>query len=256
MQDVSVCVKSDIGFKRRKNEDAYLMVYQNEAGFDVASFGRMFAVADGMGGTAGGDVASKTACEGLLAYYAGESETEMDVNPLEWRLGRLESVIWMIEKEICRLGEEVPNLADMGTTLSVLLLFQGHALIAHVGDSRVYRFRSGVMEQLTRDETMAQLSVEMGYLKPENLSGHPQGHVLTQALGAGLEKVNTRVERLESGDVFLLCSDGLYDMVPDKRILEIFQKSDGVEGVCQRLVEEALHNGGRDNVTVILVEVI
>jgi serine/threonine protein phosphatase PrpC len=103
---------------------------------------------------------------------------------------------------------------------------------------------------------MQDISVELGYLKPEDIPGHPQGHVLTQALRTGLEEVNTRIERVESGDVFLLCSDGLYDMVTDKRILEIVKKSDGVEGACQSLVEEALRNGGRDNVTVILVEVI
>ncbi len=255
-QNISVCVETDMGLKRAKNEDAYQLVYHTEAGYDLASFGRMFAVADGMGGHAGGEVASRIACEGLLAYYVGELETGMNLNPFEIRLRRLDKVIWRIEKDIAHHGEEMPKFANMGTTLSVLVLFKGYALIAHVGDSRIYRLRNSGLKQLTQDETMAQLSVEMGYLKPEEVPGHPQGHILIQALGVGgLEEVNTRIEKVEAGDIYLLCSDGLYDMVSDKRIHEILHESTVAQGACGRLVEAALHNGGRDNVTAILVEV-
>jgi protein phosphatase len=254
-RNISVCVETHLGLKRAKNEDACQLVYRKGSGLDVDAFGRMFAVADGMGGHAGGEVASRTACEGLLEYYAGDLEAGMDLNPVERRLMRLNKVIWRIEKEIFRLGEKIPEYANMGTTLSVLLLFKEFALIAHVGDSRIYRFRNGVLKQLTQDETMAQLSLEMGYIKPEDVRGHPQSHVLIQALGTGLEKVNARVEKVASGDAFLLCSDGLYDMVSDQQIHEILSKFTPAEGACERLIKAALHNGGRDNVTAILVEV-
>lgn len=254
IQDISVCVETDVGLQRPKNEDSYQLVYHNEAGYDVDSFGRMFAVADGMGGHAGGEVASRTACEGLLEYYAGQLETGRNVDPVEAGLGRLEKVIWKIEEKISSLSEEMPEYGHMGTTLSVLVLLKGHALIAHVGDSRVYRFRNGALEQLTEDETMAQLSVEMGYLRPDEVAGHPLGHVLTQALGQEIEEVHTRMEKVEAGDIFLLCSDGLYDMVSDTRIHEILDESAVDHGGCARLVKAALDNGGKDNVTVILVE--
>ncbi len=254
IRDISFCVQTDVGLKRATNEDSYQLVYDNGAGYDVDTFGRMFAVADGMGGHAGGEVASRAACEGLLEYYAGQLETGRNVDPVEGRLRWLEKIIWKIEKEILRLIEKMPQYGHMGTTLSVLVLLKGHALIAHVGDSRVYRFRDGALEQLTEDETMAQLSVEMGYLRPDEVAAHPLSHVLTQALGQGIEEVHTRIEKVEAGDIFLLCSDGLYDMVSDKRIHEILDESAVDHGGCGRLVKAALGNGGRDNVTVILVE--
>ncbi len=254
IQDISVCVETDVGLQRPKNEDSYQLVYHNEAGYDVDSFGRMFAVADGMGGHAGGEVASRTACEGLLDYYTGQLETGRNVDPVVAGLRRLEKIIWKIEKEILRLIEKMPQYGHMGTTLSVLVLLKGHALIAHVGDSRVYRFRNGALEQLTEDETMAQLSVEMGYLRPDEVAGHPLSHVLIQALGQGIEEVHTRIEKVEAGDIFLLCSDGLYDMVSDKGIHEILDESAVNHGGCGRLVRAAIGNGGRDNVTVILVQ--
>jgi protein phosphatase len=163
-------------------------------------------------------------------------------------------IIWKIEEKISHLSEEMPEYAHMGTTLSVLVIFNAYALIAHVGDSRIYRFRRGEMEQLTEDETMAQLSVEMGYLRPDEVPSHPLGHVLTQALGQGIEEIHTRMEKVEPGDKFLLCSDGLYDMVPDKRIHEILHESTAAQGACERLIKEALREGGKDNITVVLVE--
>lgn len=252
--NVEVCVETNVGLERAKNEDSYQLIYRTGEGYNIDSLGMMFAVADGMGGHAGGQVASRTACEVLLEYYAGQMETGMNAKPIEVRLKRLEKIIRKIEEEISRLGKEIPEYANMGTTLSALVLFRGYALIAHVGDSRIYRFRKGSLEQLTEDETIAQLSVEMGLLRPDELSGHPLGHVLSQALGEGLEEVHTRMEKVEAGDVFLLCSDGLYDMVSDKRIHEILDNSAVGQGACGRLVKAALRNGGKDNITVILVE--
>ena len=251
---VEVCVETDVGLKRAKNEDSYQLIYHTGAGYDIDSFGMMFVVADGMGGHAGGHVASRTACEVLLEYYAGQMETGMNANPIEARLRRLEKIIWKIKEEISRLSKEMPEYANMGTTLSTLVLFRGYALIAHVGDSRIYRFRKGSLEQLTEDETLAQLSVEMGFLRPDELPGHPLGHVLSQALGEGLEEVNTRIEKMEEGDVFLLCSDGLYNMVSDKQICKILDESNVEQGACGRLMKVALRNGGKDNITVVLVE--
>ncbi|HKI50335.1 MAG TPA: protein phosphatase 2C domain-containing protein [Desulfobacteria bacterium] len=253
LPDISVCAKTDVGLKRTNNEDSYQLVCREGTGYDIDTFGMLFAVADGMGGHAGGEVASRVACQVLLEYYGGQLESGENVDPVEARLGKLDKVFWRIEKEIYRLSEEMPRYANMGTALSVLLLFKEHALIAHVGDSRIYRMRNGILEQLTEDETMAQLSLEMGYLKPDEVRGHQQGHILTQALGVGLEEVNTRVEGIESQDVYLLCSDGLYDMVSDERIRDILLEFRGKQGSCEKLLNTALREGGKDNVTVIVV---
>jgi protein phosphatase len=251
---VKVYIETNAGLKRENNEDSYQLVYRQGEDYDIDSLGMMFAVADGIGGHTGGQFASRIACEALLEYYTGKVETKTDTETIDSRMRHLKKVIWKIEEEISRLGEEIPKYAYMGTTLSVLVLLKGHALIAHVGDSRIYRFRKASLKQLTIDETMAHLSVEMGYLQPDDANDHPLSHILSQALGGGLEKVYTRTEKMEAGDIFLLCSDGLYNMISDKKIYKILNESSDTRKVCKLLIKTALNRGGEDNITAILVE--
>ncbi len=143
----------------------------------------------------------------------------------------------------------------MGTTLSVLVMLKDVALLAHVGDSRIYRLRDFTLEQLTEDHTMAQLSVEMGYMKPEEVSNSPLNHVLMQSVGGGIDEVQTRIEKVKSRNIFLLCSDGLHNMVSDDEIKDILIDDSDVNSVCDKLVKAALDSGGKDNVTVIVVRV-
>ncbi len=252
---IDVCVETDVGLKRTRNEDSYQLVYDRREGYDIDSFGMLFAIADGMGGHAAGQVASRTACKGLLTYYAGKMAPETTYDPVEARLRRLEKVVWEIQDQICRFRKGTSQYANMGTTLSVLVLYGGYALTAHVGDSRIYRLRNDVLEQLTVDETMAQLSLEMGLLRPDDIPDHPLGHVLTQALGEGLEEVHTRVERAKIGDIFLPSTDGLHDSVADDEVKEILRINPAGQQACDRLIEAALERGGKDNMTVIVVRV-
>jgi serine/threonine protein phosphatase PrpC len=171
-------------------------------------------------------------------------------------LRHLKEIFWKAHGKIRGYASLNKLYPGMGTTLSVLLLHRDKALIAHVGDSRIYRLRNNVFEPLTEDDTLAQLSVEMGYIRPDEAANHPLRHLLSQSVGEGLEEVHTRTESVAEEDIFLLCSDGLHHMVTEDEIKEILQQSPVGSGLCDRLIDAALEKGGRDNVTVIVVRVL
>lgn len=250
-----ICVKTAKGLKRRMNEDRYFVIDSKAKNdYDIVRRGRMFAIADGMGGQRGGGIASKMACEGMSDYYRRELPAQEITNP-DIKLGFLEKFIHTTHEKIHRYGEENKKYAHMGTTLSVLVLVNHWALVAHVGDSRIYRLRGDILEQLTEDHTMAQLSVEMGYIKPKHVSKNPLRHILTQAIGEELDEIQTKKEEIKAGDIFLLCTDGLYGILSDDEIREIIQDEGANPGVCERLLETAREKGGQDDATVILVHV-
>ncbi|MBW2064477.1 MAG: serine/threonine-protein phosphatase [Deltaproteobacteria bacterium] len=257
LRDIEVCCKTDIGPKRARNEDYHVIVMDPGDGRDTRSLGCLFAIADGMGGHPGGAEASLMACEQLVNYYYENREIDReDVGATaRKRLGILERAILEIHGEIQKYARVHKQYEGMGTTLSALVLLGSFALTAHVGDSRIYRLRGLDFEKLTEDHTMAQLSVEMGLLKQEEAQDHPMSHVLMQSVGEGLDEVHTRLEKTMSGDRFLLCSDGLHGVVPDDAIKEILASSPEVEVACGRLLAEALGRGGRDNVTVMVIQV-
>lgn len=255
LENIKVCAKTDFGLNRKNNEDSYLIVDHTKKGYDTLSRGMIFAVADGMSGHAGGAKASHMACEVLLDYYTEKISVIEDQSLTESMLGLLEKVIRNTHGEIHRYAEENDGYERMGTTLSVLVLVSDEALLAHVGDSRIYRLRDNYLEQLTEDHTMAQLSVEMGYLEQAEATNHPLRHVLMEAIGQELDEVQTRIEKVRAGDIFLLCSDGLHHMLSDDEIKEILRGNPVNYGACDQLVQEALDKGGKDNVTVIVVRV-
>ena len=247
-----ICGKTDIGLKRKNNEDTYLIVTKDK---NVQDYGMLFAVADGMGGHAYGEVASKMACEGLAEYYNKEQSPSNESDFHHAKLHHLIQTILRSHNQILRESEKNLRFKGMGTTLSALVLLKGKALIAHVGDSRIYRLRQGRLEQLTVDHTMAQFLMEVGEIVPEEAVKHPARHVLTQVMGADIEEIDTRVETLAPGDLFLLCSDGMYDMVTDDDMLKILLTPSSVQAVCDQLLGAAIENGGKDNVTIVVVRV-
>lgn len=254
-ENIAVCHKTDIGLKRKKNEDSYLIVDHREKSYDTRDQGVIFAVADGMGGHAAGEVASKMACKGLLEYFALNSDSPKDLPSAQTVLVRLETAIWQTHKQIMTHAEKNELFAGMGTTLSVLCLVGREAVIAHVGDSRIYRLRYNCLEQLTEDDTMAQLSVEMGHLNQKEAETHPLRHALIQAVGQDIDKVHTRIEKVKTGDIFLLCSDGLHNMIADDEMREILINNPIGFCACDKLIDSALKSGGEDNVTVIVVRI-
>lgn len=251
-----VCAGTDVGLKRKCNEDSYLAAEGATARIDIDTRGAVFAVADGMGGHPGGDIASRMAVQELADCCRLEGrQAETDQRVL---LEYLEKTIYSIHRHIASYGRRHPELEGLGTTLSVLVLAGGRALMAHVGDSRIYRLRDGRLEQMTSDHTLVGHFVEAGVMTVEEAHEHPLRHVMMQAVGHGIDQVFTRVEELRPRDFFLLCSDGLHNIVPPEEIREILLSgSEGSEHrhICRHLVEKALQHGGNDNVTVVAIRV-
>lgn len=249
--------KTHRGLIRRINEDFYLAVeHMHKDAADPDSSECLFAVADGMSGHGGGAVASRTACHVLAVQYGLRSEGNAYGNQGGAVIDFLEEALWKAHRKILSGATKVSGGEQMGTTLSALVLREDMALIAHVGDSRIYRLRGGRLEQFTEDHTMANLSVEMGYLSREEAKTHPQRHVLLQALGQGVDEVQTLLEKTMHGDIFLLCSDGLYHMVPDVTIQAILSSAHGPEETCDGLIRMALKEGGKDNITAMVIQVL
>lgn len=248
------CCKTDVGRQRHSNEDSHIVI-ENIWGFGPGKTGGLFAVADGMSGHIGGATASREAIDGLRRQYSVAFEQSRDEIQAD-AMYRLEKVVLDIHEEISELADKIAEYEYMGTTLSVLLLLEKTAYIAHVGDSRIYRLRRNRLDQLTHDDTMAQLSVETGYMEPEEAITHPLRHSLVQSLGQGVDEVQTVMKEIERGDIFLLCSDGLYDMVSDSEIRDILRDAADDWKPCDHLVAAALQNGGKDNVTVIVVRIL
>ena len=252
---LEVCSRTDIGLKRKRNEDSLLVI---ERGGLHPLLGELFAVADGMGGHPAGDMASRLACEALKDEYIRPltftQRLSLLVLPQKALVSRLKNAVDMAQKRLARYEVTHAKCRGFGTTLSALVIRGRRAIICHVGDSRIYRLRDGRLEQLTEDDTLVQEMVREGDLEQEEARTSPYRHVLTQALGGGLEAIHTSVETVRSGDTFLLSTDGLHDLVPHVKIKEILGFKD-IASICPALVKAALAKGGKDNITVIVVKV-
>jgi PPM family protein phosphatase len=225
---------TDIGLVRERNDDSFLVK------------DRLFAVADGMGGHRGGDVASRMAVEAL-------DRLEL---PDDGALDALVEEIKSANRSVLARGESEQSLQGMGTTLTAFLTDDGRAHVAHVGDSRAYLFRNGALQQLTEDHTLVQRMVREGRLSPEQAEHHPQRSIITRAIGVDDDlTVDPLTLPLLDGDRVLLCTDGLTGMVPEDRIQEILEREPDPQRAADLLVEEANRAGGEDNITVIVVHV-
>jgi protein phosphatase len=223
--------KTDTGRKRRRNEDAFVLAPP------------LFAVADGMGGAQAGEIASKLAAAALEDTDAG-------------RLTGPEKVASLIQEANRRVHERSsvdPATSGMGTTMTVALVEDGGVVIGHVGDSRAYLVRGREIEQITEDHSLVNELLKTGKLSPEEAETHPQRSVITRAVGTDPDvDVDSFVVETQDGDVFLICSDGLTDMVDDGHILETVERHRGnLERLTKQLVSEANRGGGEDNITVV-----
>jgi PPM family protein phosphatase len=238
---------TDLGLKRSRNEDAYA-VYEHGSGREAM----LFVVADGIGGHACGDLASRLACRGIAKFFDG-FDAQWSAEGCAAQLGEL---IHSIDDSIRREGEKDPACEDMGTTLAMLLVTEGFGLAAHVGDSRIYRLRARKLEQITTDHTFVQEMIEEKVLSEERAAHHPLRHVLTRSVGTPerLENVDISVFEIFPGDRFLLCTDGLHDMLSFREIRSIIRRPSGPQAAAGQLLAAALKNGGRDNVTLIVVD--
>jgi protein phosphatase len=238
--------RSEIGLVRAANQDAFAVI--DRLG--------LWAVADGMGGHVGGAIAAQTAIASVKA------QVELSAELLHQGRGApdefLTGLIVQAHTAILDRTKLEPALRGMGTTIVLLMILMHEAPathIAHLGDSRAYRFRSGTLTPLTRDHTLMERYLTRGILTEQAARTHPERHVLTHALGMS-SPVTPAVTAhpLETDDLLLLCSDGLTKMLEDDDIRDIFIKAKGDPiRTCDRLIEESLDRGGEDNVTAVVI---
>ena len=226
---------TDTGRKRRHNEDAYV------------SEPPLFAVADGMGGAAAGELAS-----GLAAAALKDSQ-----EPGGGGEERVDELIQQANRRVYERQAQDAAASGMGTTMTVALVEDGRVAIGHVGDSRAYLIRGHSLEQLTEDHSLVAELVRSGKLSPEEAEGHPQRSVITRALGTDPDvDVDTFSVETRPGDLFLLCSDGLTSMVDDETILaEVDRNRADLVAAAKALVRAANKGGGEDNITVVFFEI-
>jgi PPM family protein phosphatase len=252
MFDASFCfgVRSHIG-QRRRNEDSVRVPSAPEP---LSAEGSLFAVADGMGGHSGGGLASRVACRELEAYYQRlPTEPRSLTPPLLSRV--LMETVFRIDRRLRRRGLRDAGMAEMGTTLSCLVLTESHSIISHVGDSRIYRIRHDHLTRLTTDHTFVQDMIFEGEVDPKEAERHPLRHLLTRVVGTSepLPLVDTRIDRIQPKDRYLLCTDGLSNTVTFKAIADLLSKGNNASGVAERLVAQALRDNARDNITAVVV---
>ncbi|ANV89570.1 Stp1/IreP family PP2C-type Ser/Thr phosphatase [Picosynechococcus sp. PCC 8807] len=232
--------QTDPGLVRSANQDSYY----------CDPDGRFFIVADGMGGHAGGEEASRIAVETIQQYLEANWESPESSEDL------LETALIKANEAILADQLDNPARQDMGTT-AVMVLFRGdHVWRAHVGDSRLYSFREDALIQVTGDHTWVSQAVQSGDITAEQAKVHPWRHVLSQCLGRkDLSLIDLATLEIHSGDRLLLCSDGLTEEVDDSEIQFILSANDDLDQAAAALIETAKDNGGSDNVTVVLVQV-
>jgi protein phosphatase len=246
---VKFVARSEIGHARENNEDKFDFYEPDEEPL-LAARGSVYLVCDGMGGHNAGQIASELAAKQFLHAYYHLGGTAQEA---------ARHAILQAHHYIAEMASKIPSRYGMGTTLTALILKQDEGILAHVGDSRCYRLREGVFEQLSRDHTLVARLVEQGVIPPEQARYHPQRNVIRQAVGVAdpSEPLEPDIETfaLQAGDLYLLCSDGLTDMVDDAEI-EAILRDEPPTRAAWRLVDRALANGGRDNVTVVLVQIL
>ncbi|KAF3886427.1 MULTISPECIES: Stp1/IreP family PP2C-type Ser/Thr phosphatase [Nostocales] len=233
--------KSDPGLIRSNNQDAYYIDPED----------RFFIVADGMGGHAGGEQASRIATQEIQTYLTENWKAPKSSEQL------LEEALLKANEAILLDQQHHPERADMGTTV-VAIMFRDPELpwCAHVGDSRLYRFRSSQLEQITEDHTWVARALKMGDITSEEARIHPFRHVLSRCLGReDLHQVDIKQVDIKAGDRLLLCSDGLTEELADQTISSFLEENPAVDKAAYSLIESAKEHGGHDNITVVIVTV-
>ena len=236
---------SDVGRVRELNEDNW---HWEPIDDDIA----LYAVADGMGGHDKGEVASQVAVETLFSetHRVLASMEERDVVSMR---DALREAFQNANRAVVTQGEEQDS--NMGTTLCAAMVFKDKdAYIANVGDSRVYLFREGALRQVSRDHSLVAYLVQLGELSAEEARNHPSGNILVRSIGSVPEvEIDIFHVEVKNGDRILLCSDGLWGEVPDDDLLDKLRDLPDAQVVCQELVDLANNNGGRDNTTLVVV---
>lgn len=239
--EIEVGNRTDVGRKRTHNEDYF--------GYFKTSGEILAIVADGMGGHASGEIASRMAVEIINEIYSKE---RADKDGLE----ALKSAFQVANFTILQKSLEQEGLNGMGTTATALVLEDDQALVGHMGDSRAYLFRDATVSQLTKDHSLVERMVDQGLLNREEANRHPQRNVIYKTLGVNMDGEVDLLGPIpiRINDIFLLCSDGLTNLVTDQELLEIVTK-ESPQTACETLIQLANQRGGHDNITVQILKV-
>ena len=235
-------VKTDVGNVRKMNQDYYY----------VSEDGLINILADGMGGYTGGEVASRLAVISAVEYLHKNFNKEKDYQK-EDILSIMKKTIEYANSEVYKKSKSIEELEQMGTTMEICLIYRNRAFIAHIGDSRIYRIRKGIMRKLTKDHSYVQTLVEDGTITKEEAEHHPKKNMLMKALGCEDKiEADVMVKGFLKNDVILICSDGLTNMVPEEEIQLIIEND--FKNAGEKLIKKAKENGGLDNITLVLIK--
>ena len=235
--------KTDIGKAREQNQDYYYISSPEDAI-------RLYILADGMGGYKGGEIASRLATESAKNYiYDNFEQTEKQRDDI---LKLIKDAMLYANMVVYEKSKQEKELESMGTTLEVCLIYNNKAYIGHIGDSRVYRIRKGIMRKLTKDHSYVQQLVEDGKITREEANIHPKKNMLTKALGCTpYVEPDTRARNIEKDDILIMCSDGLSNMVEEEEICKTVINNPST--AAEELVNKANESGGYDNITVVII---
>jgi protein phosphatase len=249
---ISYRAVTDVGRKRKGNEDALFLNPEQ----------RLFVVADGMGGHAAGEVASRIAVDSINEFVTltgGDEEITWPFGldeTISYDGNRLKTAIRHANRKVLEATREKTEYEGMATTVAGVLVDGDLANLGHVGDSRIYLWSEGELIQLTSDHSWVNEQIQNGVISTEQARNHPLRNVVTRALGGKQDlSVDMQVRKMWPGEMLLLCSDGLTTMVPDDEIARLLDESQGdVDKSAQALVDEANSRGGEDNITVVLLK--
>jgi len=259
---ISSAARTHPGKIRQVNEDSVFTFIRPAKNEDALG---LLLVADGIGGHKAGDIASKLATTTIfesLSWFLEKDQTQ-DTRPIHsspeldsnnFIEKRLRRAVETANQKIFEYAQNNPEKAgNMGTTITSALIWKHSVVIAHVGDSRAYLFRNGILHQLTEDHSFVGQLIRRGQLPYEAYYEHPRRNVITRALGQFPDvQIDIRTDTIQSGDLLLLCSDGLWEMIRDKKISEYLEKTENLEETVNYMIDEAIANGGPDNISIVL----
>jgi serine/threonine protein phosphatase PrpC len=244
--------ETNVGMKRAHNEDSFFLPESE----------RLAIVADGMGGHASGEVASRMAVETIAGFFRATQDEQQLTWPFKMDRGhrydvnRMVTAIKLANLKIHEQAQKDPNCHGMGTTVVATLFSDGALIVGHVGDSRLYRRRDGRFEQITEDHSLLNDYIKIKHLSAEEIANFPHKNVIVRALGMkDSVQVDVHIDNPRLGDIYVLCSDGLSGMVKDQEISDMVVSERDLDVLCGRLITAANKNGGLDNITVVTIRV-
>lgn len=238
---------TDVGCERENNED-YFCYSEPQSDDEFRRKGRLAVIADGMGGEEGGEIASRLAVEAVRDAYLSQPDGDPNAGLISGFRAAHEAILEYVRQR--------PQLQGMGTTCTAVVVANGQAHFAHVGDSRLYLIRGSSLSLLTRDHTVVNRLIEQGIITPQEAATHPQRHVLTAALGAHREvsaDFSPDPIPLQPGDVLVLCTDGLWGQIAENELVSIVSTNTPAQA-CKQLAYLAKSRGGPDNITIQILQ--